>query len=244
MRYTGNIRTRTGYPALLFCCFILLSVLLPGCGGTAEETETTRLEVGDKVVLPEPRYDSDVSLEESLLARRSVRSYSSEPLTLDEISQLLWAAQGITDDAGHRTAPSAVAIYPLKIYIAVGNVQGLQDGIYIYFPEDHSLSLTALGDRREELSDAAMGQPSIRQGAAAFIITANYDIVMSRFNERGEMFTHLEAGHAAQNLCLQAAALDLGVVTAGLIDYKKVAAVLDLPSTLHPVYVIPAGKKE
>lgn len=216
-----------------------------GCAASpADEARFQFIEPGEKINLPEPRLKSDVSLEESLAARRSVRSYTAEPLTLNEVSQLLWAAQGITDDAGHRTAPSAVAIYPLTIFTVIGNVPEITPGIYIYEAKGHSLKMLDSGDFRKELAAAAMGQASVSQGSVSFVITADFAKVTSRFGEKGERFATLEAGHAAQNLCLQAAALDLGVVTAGAIDDEKTAEVLNLPDYLTPLYVIPAGRME
>lgn len=229
-----------------FLVFILLTTIFCTCSCNSGKTEVSAEGLPDSSVtvsLPEPRYDSDVSLEESLLARRSVREFSSEPLSLEIISQLLWAAQGITDKAGHRTAPSAIAIYPLSIYVVVGNVPEIVPGVYIYDPSDYSIERIIDGDIRDSLSEAAMGQTSVRQGAVSFVITADFGLVMSRFGEKGERFATLEAGHATQNLCLQAAALDIGVVTAGAIDDEKIAAVLELPDNLTPLYVVPAGKK-
>lgn len=224
---------------------VILVIIMSSCSSTGEKAGAVSApDDSVTITLPEPRYDSDTSLEESLLARRSTRTYSSEPLKLSEISQLLWAAQGITDEAGHRTAPSAIALYPLTIYVVVGNVPEILPGIYTYDPKTHSITRIAEGDLRSELTDASMGQASVRQGAASFIFTADYGIVMSRFGEKGQMFAHLEAGHAAQNLCLQAAALGLGVVTMGAIDSEKVAEVLSLPDNLTPLYVIPAGRME
>jgi len=221
--------------------FVLL--LISGCGDTDEKTAVEFTPDDSEVItLPEPRYDSDISLEESLLNRRSIRDYGNDPVTLQEVSQLLWAAQGVTDTSGHRTAPSAVALYPLSIYVIAGNVSEIVDGVYVYTPDNHSIKRIKNGDFRDELATAAMGQASIRQGAVSFVVTVDYGMVMSRFGDKGERFGTLEAGHAAQNLCLQATALDLGLVTAGAIYDDQVADVLDLPENLTPLYVIPVGR--
>jgi len=227
---------------LILITFVLL--LFSGCGNADDKTAAELAPDSSEVIkLPEPRYDSEVSLEESLLNRRSTRSYSDESVTLQEVSQLLWAAQGITDDSGHRTAPSAVALYPLTIYVVAGNVPEIMDGVYTYEPEEHSIKRIIDGDIRKELATAAMGQASVRQGVVSFIVTVDYSIVMSRFGDKGERFGTLEAGHVAQNLCLQATALDLGLVTAGAIYDDQVADVLNLPENLTPLYVIPVGRK-
>lgn len=231
--------------ALLICLLGILTSVISGCGGSANGSPDIEVrEESGVVYLPEPDYESDVSLEYTLLSRRSVRTYSDEPLLITEISQLLWAAQGITDEAGHRTAPSAVAIYPLKLYLIAGNVKDLSPGIFTYEPEGHRLIRQSEGDYRNELAAAAMGQSSVRDGAVSFVVTADFDKVIMRFDEKGERFTCLEAGHAAQNLCLQATALDLGFVTAGAIYDDRVAGVMDLPDNLTPLYVIPVGRKK
>ncbi|MEM2961283.1 MAG: SagB/ThcOx family dehydrogenase [Candidatus Bathyarchaeia archaeon] len=111
-----------------------------------------------EVSLPAPRYESEVSIEEALLKRRSIREYSNRILTIQEISQLLWSAQGITDPRGFRTAPSAGALYPLEVYVAVGNVEYLSKGVYIYKPEGHMLVKVIEGDKREALANATFGQ--------------------------------------------------------------------------------------
>jgi SagB-type dehydrogenase family enzyme len=195
------------------------------------------------VTLPEPRYDSDVSIEQTLLSRRSIRSFADEPLTLQEVSQLLWAAQGITDSLGRRTAPSAGALYPLEIYAVAGNVKNLSSGVYKYEPEKHQLVRVMDGDMRDELANAALGQSSVRGGAVAFVITAVYERTTVKYGDRGIRYVHIEVGHAAENLCLQATAMDLGAVTVGSFDDEQVAAVLNLPEDEQPLYIIPVGRK-
>jgi len=195
------------------------------------------------VTLPEPRHDSDVSIEQTLLSRRSIRSFADEPLTLQEVSQLLWAAQGITDSLGRRTAPSAGALYPLEIYAVAGNVKGLTPGVYKYEPEKHQLVRVMDGDIRGELSSAALGQSSVRGGAVAFVVTAVYERTTVKYGDRGIRYVHIEVGHAAENLCLQATAMDLGAVTVGAFDDEQVATVLNLPEDEQPLYIIPVGRK-
>jgi SagB-type dehydrogenase family enzyme len=193
------------------------------------------------IALPEPRRDSDTSLEEALLGRRSVRSFSEKALTLAQVSQLLWAGQGITDPSGKRTAPSAGALYPLEVYVVAGRAEGIASGVYQYQPATHTLTRVMDGDQRQSLSQAAMGQSSVMQGAIDIIITAVYEITTSKYGERGVRYVHLEAGHAAQNICLQAVALQLGTVTVGSFDDTAVQKVLGLPDDEVPLYIIPAG---
>jgi len=217
----------------LFCCVSLSCApkLAPSL-----EYETT-------IKLPEPRYDSDVSIEQSLLQRRSIRSYTGEPLTLQEVSQLLWAAQGITDTRGFRTTPSAGALYPLEVYVVAGDVENLASGIYKYEPDEHELSLVIDGDKRGELADAALAQSSVEEGALAIVFTAVYKRTTAKYGERGVRYVHIEAGHAAQNLCLQATAMGLGAVTVGAFHDEQVARLLNIPEGEQPLYIIPVGRK-
>ena len=227
--------------------FGLAIVLITLCGGCSQPTtippQTPSSEQEAAISLPKPRYDSDVSLEQSLLQRRSTRTYTGEVLTLQEVSQLLWAAQGITDPRGFRTAPSAGALYPLEIYLVAGHVQGLTSGIYWYEPEQHRLLRTMDGDKRTELAGAALGQRSVKEGAVVFVLSAVYDRTTGKYGDRGIRYVHIEVGHAAQNLCLQATAMGLGAVTVGAFHDEQVARLLDLPENEQPLYIIPVGRK-
>ena len=214
-----------------------------GCNQSSASPSEPSQEQSDGITLPEPRHDSDFSVEQSMLLRRSVRSFPDEPLTLQEVSQLLWAVQGITDFMGRRTAPSAGALYPLEIYVVVGNVQDLSPGVYKYKPGPHSLEKVMDGDVRAELAGASLGQTSVRQGAVSFVITAIYERVTVKYGDRGVRYVHLEAGHATQNVCLQATALSLGTVTVGAFSDEQVTEVLNLPVEEKPLYVLPVGKK-
>ena len=191
--------------------------------------------------LPKPRYDSEVSLELSLLHRRSVRSYAEQALTLQEVSQLLWAVQGIIDPGGPRTAPSAGALYPLEVYVVVGDVQILSPGVYRYEPDGHQLVKTIDGDKRADLASAALGQGCVKEGAVAFVFTGVYERTTGKYGDRGIRYVHLEVGHAAQNLCLQATAMGLGAVPVGAFSDEQVTRLLNLPEGEQPLYIIPVG---
>jgi len=195
------------------------------------------------VQLPEPRLKSEVSLEEALLKRRSIRKYANLPLTLEDVSQLLWAAQGITTEWGGRTAPSAGALYPLEVYLTVGNVENLAAGVYKYKPERHELVKVRDGDVRGELAEAALGQNWVKEGAIDIVIAAVYERTTKKYGDRGVRYTHMEAGHAAQNIYLQAAALDLGMVTIGAFYDEQVKNIMGMPKNETPLYVIPVGKQ-
>ncbi len=226
--------------SLVFCAFI-------NCATQPEPpsipTTTPPLEYEVTMKLPEPRYDSDVSIEQSLLQRRSTRSYTGEPITLQEVSQLLWAAQGITDARGYRTAPSAGALYPLEMYVVAGDVEKLASGIYKYNPYENELRLIVEGDKRSELAHAAFSQSCVSEGALTVVISAVYERTTIKYGDRGIRYVHIEVGHAAQNLCLQAAAMDLGAVTVGAFNGEQVARILNMPEGEQPLYIIPAGRK-
>ena len=195
------------------------------------------------LMLPEPRLRSEVSVEEALLKRRSVREYGNAPLTLEEVSQLLWAAQGITSEWGGRTAPSAGALYPLEVYIVVGNVENLSPGVYKYNPERHELIKVRDDDVREELAEAALSQVWVKEGAIDIIIAAVYGRTTKKYGDRGVRYVHMEAGHAAQNIYLQAATLDLGMVTVGAFHDDWVKEIMSMPEDEIPLYLIPVGRK-
>lgn len=194
-----------------------------------------------QVKLAKPSLAGKASVEAAIAGRRSVRDYAEAPISAGELSQLLWAAQGITDPSGKRAAPSAGALYPLTVFVAAGDVEGLADGVYEYDPKPHALKLVAKGDFRAALSAAAMGQRWVRQAPAVFVIAVDY-ARMGRYGDKGRMFADMEVGHAAENLSLQAVALGLGSVMVGAAREDAVAKVLRISDTRRPVYLIPVGK--
>ncbi len=219
-------------------CVVLLTILVSGCVQRGEMKAGTI--TGETVKLPEPDYKG-ITVEEAIKNRRSVRKYSSEPLTLNELSQILWAAQGITS-GNKRSAPSAGMTYPLEVYVVVGNVEGLEPGIYHYDPPTHSIKMTVRGDRRFDLSNAALGQTWVGNAPVDLVFTAVYERTTSRYGERGRMYVHMEAGHAAQNVYLQAESLGLGTVVVGSFSEEGVRQVVGLEEET-PLYIIPVGHK-
>ena len=195
------------------------------------------------IKLPEPRYESNVSTEETLVKRRSVRDYTHEPLTLTEVSQLLWAAQGTTSDGIYRAAPSAGALYPLEVYMIVGNVEDLAAGVYQYKPKGHELVMILEGDMRSRLTDAALGQGPVGNAAIDIVLTSVYDRITRKYGDRGVRYALIEIGHVGQNICLQATAMDLGSVCIGAFYDEQVRALLKLPEEEAPLYIIPIGKQ-
>jgi len=183
-------------------------------------------------------------LEVLLSKRRSIRDYADSPLTRDEVLKLLWAGQGITGPMGERTAPSAGAFYPLRVYLVVGNVEDMAPGIYKYQPDGEKLRRVKEGDMRADLAAAAYDQRWVEEGAIDIVIAAVYEETMGRYGGKAVRYVHLEAGHAAQNICLEATALGLGLVTVGAFDDAAVADLVGLSPEENPLYIIPVGRKE
>lgn len=188
------------------------------------------------VTLPAPTLQGRVSLEETLAQRRSVRQFADRPLTQAELGQLLWAAQGVTSPDGRRTAPSAGARYPLEVYVV------LPEGVYHYQPQGHQLDLHLAGDQRAALHAVTLRQDAVLQAPAILVIAAVYERTAERYGaERTPRYVHMEVGHAAQNVLLQAVALGLGAVPVGAFHDEDVQQVLALPDDQAPLYLIPVG---
>ena len=220
-----------------------LGVLLLG-GSMTEDSMAREPTTPDRtavVALPAPRLDGAVAIERVLAERRSAREYTRGALTLPQVAQLLWAAQGITHRDGARTAPSAGALYPLELYLVAGEVRDLAPGVYRYVPARHQLEAVATGDLRRALCAAALAQECVAEGATVFVFTAVARRTTRKYGTRGVRYVHIEVGHAAQNLALQATALGLGSVTVGAFDDDAVAHLLKLPRGEAPFYLMPVG---
>jgi SagB-type dehydrogenase family enzyme len=194
------------------------------------------------IQLPDPDRTGGMPLEQAINDRRSIRSYQETELTLAQVGQLLWSAQGITHPGGLRAAPSAGALYPLELYLVVGQVEGLAEGVYRYRPEHHSLELHLAGDQRQTLCAAALGQECVQKAPAVILMTAVYERTTVKYGSRGEQYVHMEVGGAAQNVYLQATALDLGTVFIGAFHDDQVQQILRLPAGEIPLCIMPVGK--
>ena len=201
------------------------------------------LEPGEVLKLPEPVLDGDMSLEKALTLRRSIRQYADQPLTLAELSQLLWSAQGITNERGFRTAPSAGATFPLEVFIMVNQVEGLHKGIYHYRVHDHQLAFLRATDMAGDLARACLSQSMIADGGAVLIFAADFERTTARYGDRGVRYVYNEIGHASQNVHLQAAALNLGTVVIGAYRDDEVEALLQLDEPLRVLYLMPVGRE-
>jgi len=218
---------------------LVATIALSGClvvssPGASAEREGLRM-------LPKPRYESDMSVEQALRSRRSIRSFESDPLTLAEVSQLLWAAQGVTGYR-FRTAPSAGALYPLEVRLVVGNVDGFPAGVYRYVPHEHALVKVLEGDVRDELATAAFWQEWAGKGSIVLVFSAVYERTTNKYGDRGIRYAHIEAGHAAQNVYLQAETLGLGTVMVGAFMDSTVKQLLQMSDEEQPLAILPVGR--
>ncbi len=224
---------------------IFLAALISPCESNNEKENMT-------ISLPEPDTTGSVSIEQCLAGRRSERSYKNKSLTMEEVSQVLWAAYGITDPqpdgpsfmrGGQRTSPSAGALYPLEIYLVASKVEGLQPGIYKYDSRNHKLEKQQEGNFNRQLSNASLHQSSIEQAAANLVYSAVFSRTTQKYGSRGEeRYVYMEAGHSAENVCLQAYALKIGVCTVGAFNDSAVKKVIGMPDEEEPLYVLPMGK--
>jgi SagB-type dehydrogenase family enzyme len=222
--------------SLAIVVLVVWATALASCGAPSPAAPSPTGS-GQAISLPPPARSGELSLEEALVQRRSVRTFQDAPLTTAELGQLLWAAQGITSEHGFRTAPSAGALYPLELYVATA------EGVFHYSPQPHHLEVLSAQDARPALHQAALRQEAVRQAPAVFIVTAVYERTANKYGAvRSPRYVHLEAGHAAQNLLLEAVALGLGAVPIGAFEDEKVQAALGLPPDHEPLYLIPVGR--
>jgi len=192
--------------------------------------------------LPKPNLKGEVSVEEVISRRRSTRQFPPRPVTMSQLSQLLWACQGITRGY-YRAVPSAGATYPLEVLLCVGEggVESLDPGVYRYAPREHSVVQHLPGDLRQRLCSACLGQVFIRRAPLSVVVCAEHSRTTSSYGDRGVRYVHMEVGHLGQNLALQGEALDLCSVMVGAFRDEDVSRALSLPAELNPLYVIPVG---
>ncbi len=194
--------------------------------------------------LPPPSYRGRLSVEEALLRRRSVREYLPDSLTLDEVSQLLWSAQGVTDPYGFRTAPSAGALYPLEVYIHATKVEGLETGIYRYDPHRHYLLDVKRGNFAPEIYTASLSQGQVLSAPLLILFFAVFERTMVKYGRRGMRYVFNEVGHAGQNVYLQATALGLGTVVIGAFYDDELKRIVGARRDEEPLYIMPVGRLE
>lgn len=227
-------------------------ILALALAATSEDRSSSKNHASGGIKLQEPRVDGGISLDKALAERRSIRSFGNEGLSFDEVSQILWAAQGVTDEKGHRTAPSALARYPLEVYLVAGNVTGLPSGVYRFSPQEHGLTVTVQGNVDDYYDASAGFEDWIKTAPAIFIITGALD----EFNRIGNhspgsaapgkdmsRWVYVEAGAAAENLLLEVVGLNLAATYTAGFNESKIEELLGLPENEVPIGVIPVGRK-
>ncbi len=224
---------------------LFAAALVAGCSASGNE-EGSSSGNSEQVRLPAPEYKGGISVEEAIFGRRSVRSYKDEPLDLADVSQVLWAAAGRTVDGATgatRAHPSAGGLYPVRVYLFAGRVEGLTAGIYAYNWTGHELTKIKDGDQRKALASAALGQRSIESAPASIILTADFSVAESRYGERGvTRYVFMDVGGAGQNVHLQAESLGLGTVIIGAFNDAEVKTLIG-KGREEPLYIMPIGKK-
>jgi len=218
--------------------------------GVSHESPAFSPENDKIIILPAPSLKGTMSVEEALQQRRSRRQFLDRELSMEQLSQILWSAYGITvkrDDypvlrGGLRTAPSAGALYPLEIYVMVGNVKGVEPGLYKYNSKDHSIRCTISEDLRKEASSSAYNQKMIKDAPAVLFYSAAYERCSKKYGERGkERYVCMDLGHSAENVYLQAEALHLGTCAVGAFSDEALKKLFQLPADEEPIYMMPVG---
>ena len=235
---------------------LMVFVALYGCNVnvSVSNENTTPLTKTEDVpltyLLPSPQTDGQVSVEKTMAERRSQRSFQDKELSAEQLSQILWAAYGITEPrtdraflrGGFRTAPSAGALYPFEIYAVVGKVKGIEQGVYRYTAQEHKIERTIDQDIRTELRAAALGQAMVEEAPLVIVYSAIFSRMTGKYGERGrERYVCIDLGHSAQNIYLQAGALRLGTCAIGAFVDGRVAQVLQLSEEEEPLYLMPVG---
>jgi len=243
---------------LLFTPIIILGTVLQiAAFGQHNLSGENKGETEKNIQLPPPRFDSETSVEEALKLRRSTREYTDEPLSISDISQILWAAQGITKkkdepskywlekyeyQGGYRTAPSAGALFPMELYLVVGNVEGLSEGVYKYIPKNHSIKKVLEGNKIMAVHDVALKQKAISDAQVLLIMAGVYERTEAKYGERAQRYVHIEVGAICQNVYLQGISLGIGTVMIGAFKDEPLKEVLQLPEEEHPLGIMPLGR--
>ena len=219
------------------------AVLLPLCASAAPAPPAPA-STTHTIALPKPDLEGKMTLEKALGTRRSVRDYAPGALTLPEVSQLLWAAHGITGPNGRRTTPSARAVYPLEVWLVANDVTELAPGIYRYLPSDHALGRVSEGDHRAAIAAAASGQKSVEQAPVVVVVVGDSVLAAEKFRGRAAAWLGMEAGFVVQDIYLEATALGLGTVMVGGFQDARARQALGLPERLVPLGFMPVGRKK
>jgi len=233
-------------PTLLIMLVLVLCMtgILQGKSPDSDDFSTAEPAQG-VISLPEVHQEDPNTLTKAIYTRRSVRNFSDEPITIEHIAQLLWAAAGKTVDGisgPTRAYPSAGGIYPLEVFVVADTVDGLDQGVYRYRWDEHALEAVRKGAYHDELTAACLDQGAVDQGAAGIVIAADYESTKAVYGPRGsDRYVPLDAGAAGQNLQLKAVTLGLGSVVIGAFDDEHLQQLLQAPD-LQPLLVMPVGR--
>ena len=189
-----------------------------------------------------PDIEGRTRFERVVANRRSIRDFRGGPMTSVELGQLLWAAQGISDPAGLRTAPSAGALFPLELYAIFQGSDDLEPGVYHYLPSRHGIEQVKKGDFRADFAAAAVGQQWTARAGVILVVAAVYSRMANKYGERSRRYVAIEAGHCAQNVYLQSVALGLGATEVGAFRDGSVSRLVALPRNEEPVTCMVVGK--
>ncbi len=241
MEFMAEIKEVLGGVAVFILVLVLVWAIWSGPSEEVMGMECESDPGQSEIVLPAPEY-SGLSLEEAIKERRSVRDFSNEKITLDELSMLLWAGQGITSDWGGRASPSAGALYPIELYVVPNKVEGVDCGIYKYVPPEHKLVLVQEGAFGEEMFDACMGQTCVRDAAVVIVMTAVRERTAVKYGDAADTLIAMEAGHISENILLEAVSLGLGAVPVGGFVPAEVDEILGVGKGETALYVAAVGK--
>ncbi|MCD6326876.1 SagB/ThcOx family dehydrogenase [bacterium] len=232
--------------SMWFASFVCIALALgpiqargaPAIGSISES-------LGETIRLPTPEATGTLSVEEAIKRRRTVRSFSQKPLNLEQVSQLLWSAQGITDDRSRflRAAPSAGALYPLELYLICGkaSVTGLAAGVWSYAPETHSIRRIDEGDRRDSVAIDSGRQMWAADAPVSLVIACEYARTARKYGARARRYVYFEAGNVSQNVYLECESLGLSTAAIGAFSDDKLSVTLKLPPRITPLLVMPVG---
>lgn len=232
--------------AILFFTIEILATIIPLTFACAMGEGNIK-DANNIIPLPSPVLKGPVSVEEAIKERRTRRSFSSDPLTIKEWGQILWAAQGITSDEGikKRAAPSAGALFPLDIYLILGENASAPPGtgVFHYLPDQHALRCLSNKDFTKKAADVSLRQYWMAQAPGMILITAEYPRITRKYDNRGIRYAHIEAGHVAQNCFLQAESLRLNVGIVGAFEDNSLMELLPILKGHEPILILPVGRK-
>jgi len=243
----GIALTRRGFCKLIGLVCLCGSLFTPHRVLSSAKRRPLKMKGGSRMHLPDTILDGNISLERAIHKRRTIRSFESRALTLKQLSQLLWSAQGITGTGGFkRAAPSAGALYPMDIYGVVGRdcIEKLDAGVYLYEPANHSISLVKEGDFRRDIATASLSQMWMAHAPLTLVITAEYSRITVKYRQRGIRYAMIEAGHIGQNIFLQSQAMGLEAGIVGAFEDQKVIQVMGIKKTHEPLLLMPVGYKK